>query len=178
MYERALTIVSSAKCGSVRQSRELFCACLGGNSLRMPRERADVGRTALQQPLVYALLAAALRTGMDADGGFATRNVRDLIRLRLAGTVIREIAGRVSGGPAVASYFATSIRFSPKLIKSTRPEAKPIAPRGIFFSSCRAVHQQLSAVAQSYPHVQRFLAEGSDRALSELRYFDYRRSRL
>jgi hypothetical protein len=43
-----------------------------------------------------------------------------------------------------------------------------IAPRGMFFSSCRAVHQQLSSVAQSYPQIQRFLAEGSDRALSQL----------
>jgi hypothetical protein len=46
--------------------------------------------------------------------------------------------------------------------------AKPIAPRGMFFSSCRAVHQQLSAVAQSYPQVQRFLTEGSDGALGKL----------
>jgi len=28
-----------------------------------------------------------------------------------------------------------------------------------------AAHQQLSPMAQSYPQVQRFLAEGSDRAL-------------
>jgi hypothetical protein len=56
--------------------------------------------------------------------------------------------------------------------------AKPIAPRGMFFSSCRAVHQQLSAVAQPYPHVQRFLAKGSYRAPSKLCYFDYWSSRL
>ena len=37
---------------------------------------------------------------LDAEGGFATRHVRDLIRLRLAGMVIREMAGRVRGGPA------------------------------------------------------------------------------
>jgi len=42
------------------------------------------------------------------------------------------------------------------------------AARHVLLSSCRAVHQQLSAVTQSYPHVQCFLAEGSDRALSEL----------
>jgi hypothetical protein len=53
-----------------------------------------------------------------------------------------------------------------------------IAPRGMFLSSCRAVHQKLSSVAQSYPHVQRFLAEGSDRALGKLCHFDYWRSRL
>ena len=35
-------------------------------------------------------------------------------------------------------------------------------------SPCRAVHQQLPTVAKSYPQVQRFLAEGSDRALGKL----------
>jgi hypothetical protein len=54
----------------------------------------------------------------------------------------------------------------------------PAPPRGVFFSSCRAAHQQLSPMAQSYPQVQRFLAEGSDRALGKLCYFDHWRSRL
>jgi len=58
------------------------------------------------------------------------------------------------------------------------PGAKSIAPRDMFFSSCRAVHQQLSAVAKSYSQVQRFLAKGSDRALGKLCYFDYWSSRL
>jgi len=48
----------------------------------------------------------------------------------------------------------------------------------MFFSSCRAVHHQLSAVAKSYSQVQRFLAKGSDRALGKLCYFDYWSSRL
>ena len=61
------------------------------------------------------------------------------------------------------------IRFSPKAYRpKARQGAKPIAPRGMFFSSCRAVHQQLSSVAQSYPQVQRFLAEGSNGALGKL----------
>jgi hypothetical protein len=41
------------------------------------------------------------------------------------------------------------------------------AARHVLFA-CRAVHQQLSSMAQSYPQVQRFLAEGSYRALGKL----------
>jgi hypothetical protein len=54
----------------------------------------------------------------------------------------------------------------------------PAPPRGVFFSSRRAAHQQLSPMAQSYPQVQRFLAEGSDRALGKFCDFDHWRSRL
>lgn len=43
--------------------------------------------------------------------------------------------------------------------------------------ACRAV-QQLSSMAQSYPHVQRFLAKGSYRAFGKLCYFDHWSSRL
>jgi hypothetical protein len=54
-------------------------------------------------------------------------------------------------------------QFSDVEIKAAREP-----PRSMFFSSYRAAHQQLSSVAQSYPQVQRFLAEGSDRALGKL----------
>jgi hypothetical protein len=37
------------------------------------------------------------------------------------------------------------------LRKAENEKRQPIAPRGMFFSSCRAVLQQLSSVAQSYP---------------------------
>jgi hypothetical protein len=111
----SLTIFSSAKCSSVRQSRKLFSACLGSSPLRMPRERADVGRYCAATTSSLCLAGGGFANGdLDADGGFATHHVRDLIRLRLAGTVIREIAGRVRGGPAVASKFTNSMRFSPK----------------------------------------------------------------
>lgn len=65
------------------------------------------------------------------------------------------------GYPQLARYSSSSVSF-------TIGELTPIAPRDMFFSSCRAVHHQLSSVAQSYAQVQRFLAEGSHRALSEL----------
>jgi len=53
-----------------------------------------------------------------------------------------------------------------KFTSGTSPRTLPTA-RGMFLSR-RAVHHQLSAVAKSYPQVQRFLAEGSDRALGKL----------
>jgi hypothetical protein len=61
--------------------------------------------------------------------------------------------------------------------KSTAGANEP-TPRGMSFSSCGAVHHQLSAVAQSYSHVQCFLAKGSYRTFGELCYFDYWSSRL
>jgi hypothetical protein len=80
--------------------------------------------------------------------------------------VIREIAGRVRGGPAVASKFATSIRFSPKPYRPRAP--RRANPRRAAILGVPPVHHRLSAVAQSYSHVQRLLAKGSHRALGKL----------
>lgn len=73
---------------------------------------------------------------------------------------------------------AGALKQERKLRLASGSKPTPIAPRGMFFSLCHAVHHHLSAVAQSYCHVQRFLAKGSYRTFGKLCYFDHRSSRL